>query len=81
MQVMIGTAIFLITFSLPVSAQESFDNMYCSDYHSAQVKIVSNSSARKLFEPSMTTLGRSVIRFNTGQVKDLAKNTRFFMPG
>ena len=81
MQVMIGAAISLITFSLPVWAQESFDNMYCSDYHSAPVKTVSDSLARKLSDASLTTSGRSVIRFNTGQVKDLAKNTRVFIPG
>ncbi len=75
---MIGTAIFLITFSLPAWAQESFDNMYCSDYHSARVKIVSDSSARKLSETSMTTSGKSVIRINSGQLKDLSKNARSY---
>jgi len=78
MRIMIGTAIFLITFSLPAWAQESFDNMYCSDYHSARVKIVSDSSARKLSEASMATSGRSVIRVNSGQLKDLSKNARSY---
>ena len=39
MRIMIGIDIFLITFSLPAWAQESFDNMYFIDYHSAPVKI------------------------------------------
>ena len=76
MRIMLWTTIFLITFSLPAWAQESFNNMYCSDYHSARVKLVSDSSARKLSEASMTTSDRSVIRVNIGQLKDLPKNTR-----
>ena len=78
MPIMVGTAIFLITFSLPAWAQESFENMYCSDYHSAPVKLVSDSSARKFSEASMTTSGRSVIRVNMGQLKDFSKNTRSY---
>ena len=78
MRIIIGTAIFLINFSLPAWAQESFDNMYCSDYHSASVKLISDSSSRKFSEASMTTSGRSVIRFNMGQLKDLSKNTRLY---
>jgi hypothetical protein len=75
---MIGTAIFLITFSLPAWAQEFFDNMYCSDYHSAPVKLVSDSSALKFFEACMTTSGRSVIQVSMEQLKDLSKNTRSY---
>ena len=78
MRIMIGTAIFLITFSLPAWAQESFDKMYCSDYHSARVKIVSDSSARKLSEAGMTASGQSVIRVNSGQLKNLSKNARSY---
>jgi hypothetical protein len=78
MRIMIGTAIFLINFSLPAWAQWSFDNMYCSDYHSASVKLISDSSARKFTEASMTTSGRSVIRVNMGQLQDLSKNTRSY---
>ena len=78
MRIMIGTAIFLITFSLPAWAQESFDNMYCSDYHSARVKIVSDSSARKLSEAGMTASGQSVIRINSRQLQDLSKNARSY---
>ncbi len=78
MRIMIGTAIFLITFSLPARTQESFDNMYCIDYHSARVKLVSNSSAWKFSEASMTTSSRSVVRVNMGQLKDLSKNTRSY---
>ena len=81
---MIRTTIFLITFSLPAWAHESFDNMYCSDYYSAPVKLVSDLSALKLSESSMTTSGSSVIRVNMGQLKNLFKNTssyavNFFM--
>ena len=78
MRKMILTTIFLITFSLPAWAQESFDNMYCSDYHSTRVKVVSDSSARKISEASMTTSGRSVLRINSGQLKDLSKNARSY---
>ena len=74
----IWTAIFLTAFSLPAWAQESFDNMYCSDYHSARVKIVSDSSARKLSEAGMTTGGSSIIRINAGQISDLSANARSF---
>lgn len=78
MRIMIWTAVLLITFSLPAWAQESFDNMYCSDYHSARVKIVSDSSARKLSEASMTAGGNSVIRINAGQLGNLSNNARSF---
>lgn len=78
MQRLIWTTIFLMTFSLPAWAQESFDNMYCSDYHSARVKVVSDSSARKLSEANMTRGGGSVIRINAGQLNDLSNNARSF---
>ena len=52
--------------------------MYCSDYHSASVKLISDSSAQKYTEASMTTSGRSLIRVNMGQLKDLSKNTRSY---
>ena len=78
MRIMIWTAVFLITFSLPAWAQGSLNNMYCSDYHSARVKIVSDSSARKLSEASMTAGGNSVIRVNAGQLTSLSNNARLF---
>ncbi|MBC8288316.1 MAG: hypothetical protein H8E42_12645 [Nitrospinae bacterium] len=78
MQRLIWITIFLMTFSLPAWAQESLDNAYCSDYHSARVKIVSDSSARKLTEASMTASGRSVIRINLGQLNELSNNARSF---
>ena len=75
---LIWTAIFLAAFSLPAWAQEPFDNMFCSDYHNARVKIVSDSSARKLSEANMTVGGKSVIRINSGQLSDLSGNVRSF---
>lgn len=78
MKTLIWTAIFLMTFSLPAWAQESFDNMYCSDYHSSRVKIVSDSSARKLSDASMRANGGSVIRVNSGQLSGLSANARSF---
>ena len=75
---LIWTAIFLAAFSLPAWAQEPFDNMFCSDYHNARVKIVSASSARKLSEANMTVGGKSVIRINSGQLNDLSGNVRSF---
>ena len=75
---LIWTAIFLAAFSLPAWAQEPFDNMFCSDYHNARVKIVSDSSARKLSEANMTVGGKSVIRINSGQLNDLSGNVRSF---
>jgi hypothetical protein len=54
--------------------------MYCSDYHSAPVKlVVDSSSAQKLSEASMTTSDRSVIRVNMEKLKDLSKNTRSYV--
>lgn len=78
MQRLIWTTIFLIAFSLPAWAQESFDNMFCSDYHSTPVKVVSDSSARKLSESNTTAGGGSVIRINSGQLNDLSNNARSF---
>ena len=75
---LIWTAIFLAAFSLPDWSQEPFNNMFCSDYHNARVKIVSDSSARKLSEANMTVGGKSVIRINSGQLNDLSGNVRSF---
>ena len=52
--------------------------MFCSDYHNARVKIVSDSSVRKLSEANMTVGGKSVIRINSGQLNDLSGNVRSF---
>ncbi len=78
MQRSLWIAVFLTAFSLPAWAQESMDSMYCSDYHSAHVKMVSDSSARKISEASMTAGGNSVIRVNSGQLSDLSANARSF---
>jgi hypothetical protein len=78
MKKLIWTTIFLITFSLPAWAQESFDNLYCSDFHSARVKVVSDSSARKFAEAGVTASGNSVIRINPSQLSDLSANARLF---
>ncbi|SVC56859.1 uncharacterized protein METZ01_LOCUS309713, partial [marine metagenome] len=78
MQRLIWTAVLLTALSFPAWAQEPFDNMFCSDYHNARVKIVSDSSARKLSEANMTVGGKSVIRINSGQLNDLSGNVRSF---
>lgn len=75
---LIWIAVFLIAFSLPAGAQESIDNMYCSDHHSTRVKMISDSSARKISEASMSDGGYSVIRVNSGQLSDLSANARSF---
>ena len=74
----IWTVIFVLAFSVPAWAQESLENLYCSDFHSARVKIVSDSSARKLSDAVMTAGGSSMIRINVGQLKDLSSNARAF---
>ena len=78
MRKLIWTAIFVMAFSVPVWAQESSENLYCSDFHSARVKIVSDSSARKFSEAVMTAGGHSMIRINADQLKDLSANARSF---
>ena len=78
MRRLIWTTVFLIAFSLPAWAQEALDNTYCSDHHGARVKIVSDSSARKLSEAGMTATGSSVIRINSGQLSNLSSNVRSF---
>jgi len=78
MRRLIWTAIFLMAFTLPAWAQESIENTYCSDYHSARVKMVSDSSARKLSEAGMTAGGSSIVRVNAGQLGDLSGNARSF---
>jgi hypothetical protein len=78
MRRLIWTTIFITAFSLPAWAQESIDSMYCSDYHSARVKLVSDSSARKLSDSRMTAGGNSVIRINASQLNDLSVNARLF---
>lgn len=78
MRRLIWTTIFMMAFSLPAWAQEPLGNMYCSDYHSARVKMVSDSSARKLSEAVMTAGGSSVIRINSGQLSDLSGNARSY---
>ena len=78
MQRLVWAAVLLTALSFPAWAQEPFDNMFCSDYHNARVKIVSDSSARKLSEANMTVGGKSVIRINSGQLNDLSGNVRSF---
>ena len=75
---LIWVAIFLISFSLPAWAQESFTNLYCTDYHSARVKMVSDSSARKISDAVMTHGGNSVIRINSDQLNEVSGNARLF---
>ena len=74
----IWTVIFVLAFSVPACAQETLEHLYCSDFHSARVKIVSDSSARKLSDAVMTAGGSSMIRINVGQLKDLSSNARAF---
>ena len=78
MQRLLWIAVFLTAFSLPAWAQESMDSMYCSDHHGVHVKMVSDSSSRKISEASMTAGGNSVIRINSGQLSDLSANARLF---
>jgi hypothetical protein len=78
MRRLIWTTIFLMAFSFPAWAQESIESLYCSDHHSMRVKIVSDSSARKLSDAVMTAGGNSVIRINPGQLSDLSGNARLF---
>jgi hypothetical protein len=78
MQRLIWITVFLSTFSLPAWAQEPLDGKYCSDYHSAHVKMVSDSSARKISEAHITAWGNSVIRINSGRLSDLSANARSF---
>ena len=78
MRRLIWTTIFMMAFSLPAWAQEPLGNMYCSDYHSSRVKIVSDSSARKISDANITRGGNSVIRINSSQLSGLSKNARLY---
>lgn len=78
MQKLIWTTIFLMAFSLPAWAQESFVNTYCSDYHGLRVKIVADSSARKISGSGILAGGNAVIRINARQLSGLSENARLF---
>ncbi len=78
MKKLILTSIFVLLFSFPVGAQESFENLYCSDYHGTRVKIISNPSARQMAEADISADGLSHIRINPAQLKDLSPHSRAF---
>ena len=81
MKKMILTAIFLVGFSIPVAAQNSIENLYCSDYHGNRVQIIPDSSARLIAEAGISTYGVPQIRINPMQLKDLSPNARAFAVG
>ena len=81
MKKLILTALFLVGFSIPAAAQNSFENLYCSDYHGYGVQIIPDSSARLIAEADISTYGVSQIRINPMQLKDLSPNARAFAIG
>ena len=81
MKKLILTALFLVGFSIPVAAQNSIENLYCSDYHGNRVQIIPDSSARLIAEAGISTYGVPQIRINPMQLKDLSPNARIFAIG
>ncbi|MBC8283412.1 MAG: hypothetical protein H8E32_06320 [Nitrospinae bacterium] len=75
---LIVAAIFLMLSSSPAWAQNTMENIYCSDYHGTRVQIIPDASARQLAEAGISTLGVPHIRVNPAQLKDLSPNTRAF---
>lgn len=78
MKKLIMVTIFLTVFSVPAGAQNSFENLYCSDYHGSRVQIILDASARLMAEAGISTFGTPQIHVNPAQLKDLSPNTRAF---
>ncbi len=78
MKKLILVVIFLASFSIPAGAQNSMENLYCSDYHGSRIQMISDTSARQLAEAGISPLGIPQIRVNPEQLKDLSPNTRAF---
>ena len=78
MKKLILTALFLVGFSIPAVAQNSIENLYCSDYHGNQVQIIPDSSARLNAEAGISTYGVPQIRINPMQLKGLSPNAKAF---
>ena len=74
---MMLTALFLVGFSIPAVAQNSIENLYCSDYHGNQVQ-KPDSSARLNAEAGISTYGVPQIRINPMQLKGLSPNAKAF---
>ena len=72
------TAMLLVVFSVPAAAQDSIENLYCSDYHGTRVQIIPDASALQMAEADISTLGTPQIRVNAAQLKKLSPNTRAF---
>ena len=81
MKKMILTALLLVGFSIPAAAQNSIENLYCSDYHGYRVQIIPDSSARLIAEADISTYGVPQIRINPMQLKELSPNARAFAVG
>ena len=77
MKKLIWTTVLFMTFSVPAWA-DSINNLYCSDYHSSRVKITADTSARKISDASINTVGNSVIKINPEQLGDLSANARLY---
>ena len=78
MKKLILTALFLVGFSIPAVAQNSIENLYCSDYHGNRVQIIPDSSAKLIAEAGISTYGVTQIRTNPMQLKGLSPNARAF---
>jgi hypothetical protein len=78
---MMLTALFLVGFSIPAAAQNSIENLYCSDYHRNRVQIIPDTSASLIAEAGISTYGVPQIRINLMQFKDLSLNARGFAVG
>ena len=77
MKKLILTALFLVGISIPAVAQNSIENLYCSDYHGNQVQ-KPDSSARLNAEAGISTYGVPQIRINPMQLKGLSPNAKAF---
>ena len=75
---MMLTALFLVGFSIPAVAQNSIENLYCSDYHGNRVQIIPVSSARLIAKAGISTYGVPQFRINPIQLKGLSPNARAF---
>jgi hypothetical protein len=78
MKKLIWATVFLMTFSVPAWAQDSLNNLYCSDYYSSRVKITADASAQKISEADINKMGNSIININPGQLPDLSENARLY---
>lgn len=75
------TVVFLVGSSISATAQNSIENLYCSDYHGNRAQIIPDSSARLIAEANISTYGVPQIRVNPMQLKDLSPNARAFAVG